>query len=153
MVSVKTVDAPESVVPAIKLLSGGEKPTEVPQIQAKPGVKAAGAKVTVKSDEGQDTFTLVIQVPSGVEESFSGLATGKGDNNVETVVQSKIITVKVLKAGLVPAVGTYELTAPAVPAKPVAVTDYRGEVAERPGSPGRSDDVGSSRPDEELSGG
>jgi uncharacterized protein len=133
VVSVKTVGAPEGVVSAVKLLSAGDKPVEVLQIQAKPGGKAAGAKVTVKPDEGADTFTLVVNIPSGVEETFSGLTTGKGASNVETVVQSKLITVQVLKAGVAPAAGTFELTAPVVPAKPVAVADYRGEVAERTG--------------------
>ncbi len=133
IVSIKTVAPPEGALLGVKLLSAGEKPADVLQIQAKPGAKVAGAKVTVKPDEGQDTFTLIIQAPSGIEESFIGLTTAKGDTYVETAVQSKIITVKVLKAGVLPAVGTFELIAPSVPVKPVAVADYRGEVAERTG--------------------
>ncbi|MCE5259181.1 MAG: phage tail sheath subtilisin-like domain-containing protein, partial [Chloroflexi bacterium] len=133
IVSIKTVAPPEGALLGVRLLSAGEKPTDVLQIQAKSGAKAAGAKVTVKPDEGQETFTLIIQAPGGIEESFSGLTTAKGDTYVETAVQSKVITVKVLKAGVLPAVGTFELVAPPVPVKPVAVADYRGEVAERTG--------------------
>jgi len=136
VISVKTVAVADGARASVKLLGTGEKPADALLIESKPGAKAAGARVTIRSDEPPDTYTLIVQTPSGVEETFSGLSPNKGDAYPETAVKSKIVSVKVLKAGVLPAAGTFELAVAPVTSKAVAVADYRGDITERTGLSG-----------------
>ena len=144
VVSVKTLAAPvegAKAIPAAALLpSRTEKPADTLQIEAKaPGPMGNDIKVEVRDEEGENTFTIIVEGPEG-SETFGGLTLGKGDANVETVVnaKSKLITVKVLKAtGTLaqrrPAAGTYALAGGEMETLPVTMKEYQGNVTERTG--------------------
>jgi uncharacterized protein len=98
VVSVKTLGAsadPDASEPAITVInSDGEKGTKLLQFKAREG-GPAGNKITVdiKPDapaedgkKGGGEFTLQIKIDNAVVESYGGLTTGKGDNNVATVL-------------------------------------------------------------------
>lgn len=81
-------------------------------------------------------FNVVIKVNGQVAESFNNLTTGKGDNNVATVLQTKsqLVTASVVgKADVVPASGTYQLAGGKIKEKQVGLKDYQGSVTERKG--------------------
>src|SRR5258705_6569507 len=125
IVSVKTIgasadpDAAESAVTVIN--SDGEKGAKLLQFKAREG-GPAGNKITVdiKPDapaedgkKGGGGFTLQIKIDNAVVENFSGLTTGKGENNVATVLEtkSKVVTVEVVgKADLAPAAGSFDIS-------------------------------------------
>jgi uncharacterized protein len=87
------------------------------------------------------TFNLNIKLDGQVVETFNDLTTGKGDNNVATVLQtrSKLVTVEVVstnKADIVPADGSYTLSGGEVKTKAITLQDYQGDVTERRGIAG-----------------
>ena len=144
VISVKTLGSMSEGVRAIVasqlLPSRAEKPADTLEIAAKAGGPAGNdIQVTIQDEEGEDTFTMIVEGPAGTER-FTGLTLGKGDQNVATMVSiaSKLITVEVLKAAGTlaerrPQVGQWTLTGGKTETKAVAVSDYRGEVAERTG--------------------
>jgi len=139
VISVKALGkptSPELAVPAMAMLPAGEEAGgDVLEIQAREGGLGGNAiKVQVRDEEGE-AFTLAIQGPSGTPETFEKLTTTKGATNVATVVnaQSKLVTIKVLKSGPKPRVGTYTLAGGEVKTSAVTVTDYKGDPAERTG--------------------
>jgi len=144
VVSVKTLAAPvegaKAIPAAAQLPSRTEKPADTLQIEAKvPGPMGNDIKVEVRDEEGENTFTIIVEGPEG-SETFGGLTLGKGDANVETVVnaKSKLITVKVLKAtGTLaqrrPAAGTYALAGGEMETLPVTMKEYQGNVSDRTG--------------------
>lgn len=144
VISVKTLGAsldPALATPAQALLpSRAEKTADTLEIAAKSGGPAGNdIQVTIKDQEGEDTFTLVVESPAG-SETFPDLTLGKGESNVATVVntRSKLITIKVLKAAgslaeRRPQPGQYVLSGGQIETKAVAVSDYRGQTAERTG--------------------
>ena len=144
VISVKSLGAsldPELAAPAtVALPSRAEKPADTLEIAAKSGGPGGNEiKVSVKDEEDEQAFTLVVESPAGTE-TFSGLTLGKGEENVVTVLeqQSKLVTVKVLKAAgslaeRRPKAGVYNLSGGMIQVKSVAVSDYRGQAAERTG--------------------
>jgi phage tail sheath protein FI len=91
--------------------------------------------------EGQppeDRFTLLVKRGGKVVETFEGVTTKRGKENVVTVVrdQSKVILLEELQPGVTLQKGSVALSvAPEPPALPSAVgpDDYLGDVAERTG--------------------
>lgn len=93
-----------------------------------------------KSEGGKDstpsTFTLIVNVNGKQEEIFDNLTTGKGDRNVETIVQkqSRLISVAATsKAEMVPAGGSTSLSGGEIKTKAITPLDYQGSVSERRG--------------------
>ena len=136
VVSVKTlgesVDPNLAVPAAAKLPAGVEKGGDALDIKALVGGPSGNAiKVEVR-DGAEDTFSLIVQ-GTGPAEAYEGLTTGKGDSNVATVVNAKstLVTVKVVKAGLKPKAGTYQLAGGVMKEVTLTVADYRGSAAER----------------------
>lgn len=137
VVSVKALKQsldPELAQPATaKLPAGGEKGGDALDFQAREGgPRGNQIKVDVRGGE-EDSFSLIIHGPAGTVETFDGLTTAKGDNNVATVVnaRSTLVTVKVAKAGVVPQAGSYELAGGQMKEVAVTVADYKGSAAER----------------------
>jgi len=153
IVSVKTLgvsDDPESATPAKATVSSeGEKPSDVLVFEAKErGPIGNNIEVEIKhaaapEGEGKDSkalaateFTVIVKVDGQPRESFDNLTTGKGENNVATVVEAKsrVVTVNVVgKGALVPAAGKYALAGGAIQEKRITLKDYQGSVAERKG--------------------
>jgi phage tail sheath protein FI len=129
----KSID-PDLAVPATALLpASGEKTGDALEIKAREGGPVGNAiKVEVRAG-AEDAFSIIVQGPSGAPETFDGLGTGKGATNVATVVnaQSTLVTVKVVKSGLVPKAGTYQLAGGEVKIVALTVADYQGDPAER----------------------
>ena len=102
---------------------------------------AAGNDVTVEvaptGDEG--TFNLVIKQRGKVIETYDGLSTGKGKQNVATAIkaQSKVIAIEEAGALTAPAAGSVSLAGGGAPS-PARVTpkDYVGNSADRTGFAG-----------------
>ena len=137
VVSLKTLGKsadPDMAVPAAAMLpAGGEKGGNALEIKAQDGGATGNAiKVEVRDGE-EETFSLIIQGPSGPPETFEGLTTGKGAANVATVVNAKstLVTVKVVKSGLKPQAGSYQLAGGEVKSVALTVADYKGDAAER----------------------
>lgn len=81
-------------------------------------------------------FTVVISVEGKPVETFDNLTLGKGDNNIETVLQTKsqVVTAKVVgKADLAPAAGSVSLAGGEVKTKAITLNDYQGDAAKRVG--------------------
>jgi hypothetical protein len=145
IISVRALGAsadPALAAPAKALLpSRAEKPVDTLQIESRSGGPAGNdVRVTIQDEENEEFFTLIVESPSGPPEKFAGLTFGKGDTNVETVVntQSKVIRVMMLKApgGLPerrPKAGQYALSGGKLETQVVAVSSYRGDVSERTG--------------------
>src|SRR5690606_587895 len=150
IVSIKTLgaaDDPELATPAKAIVSGADgKSANLLEFTAKQGGPSGnGLRVEVKVPEGKSEdgkelaptdFTLVVTLNGQVMETFDGLTTGKGENNVETVVKtrSKLIDVKVTGKGeIIPAAGTYQLEGGEIKTKSITLKDYQGSVAERRG--------------------
>jgi uncharacterized protein len=155
VVSVKTLGA--SAVPGaatsatIMLPARAESGPDTLEITAKSGGPTGNnIKVTVRepAEEG-DTFTLIIATPEGTE-TYPDLTLGRGEQNVETVVntRSQFVTLRVVRAqGSLaerrPRAGEYQLAGGQIETMALTVADYRGEVAERTGIGGLTpvDDV------------
>ena len=136
VISVKTLGKsadPELAVAAAAMLPDGEDKGDAIEIKAKDGGPSGNAiKAQVKAgDEG--TFTLIVQGPSGPAETYEGLTTKRGATNVATVVNtaSTLVTVRVVKSGLVPKPGTYALAGGEMKTVTLTVSDYKGSAAER----------------------
>jgi Bacteriophage tail sheath protein len=110
--------------------------------------RAAAGDISVEatpvegSEGSEDAFTLVVRRGDKIEETFPGVTTKRGKDNVVTVVRekSKILTIEEVGSATAalahPGAGAVVLTAPApLPALPahVAADDYVGDVAERTG--------------------
>lgn len=139
VISVKTLGKsldPDLAVPATaKLPSGEEKAGDALEIKAREGGPSGNAiRVEVREGE-EEVFSLIVQGPSGPAETFEGLTTGKGATNVATVVnaQSTLVTVKVVKSGLKPKAGTYQLAGGEMKTVTLTVSNYKGDPAERTG--------------------
>jgi phage tail sheath protein FI len=109
---------------------------------------AAGDELSVEvADAGEpseETFKLVVKRGGKVEETFDGLTTKRGAQNVATVVknQSKLITLEEVKGANLPAVlakGRVALSGGAAPVpvqRPVSPDEYVGSSADRTGFAG-----------------
>jgi len=94
VVSVKTLGKPaegaKAIAAAAMLPSRAEKPADSLQITAKAaGPMGNDIKVEVRDEEDENTFTIIVEGPDG-SETFGGLTLGRGDANVETVVNAMI---------------------------------------------------------------
>jgi Bacteriophage tail sheath protein len=150
IVSLKTLGAsadPELATSAKAVVnSEGEKGTKLLEFSAREG-GPAGNKIEVEikgeaAAEGEggkgksSEFTLVVKVDGQAAETYPGVTTGKGDQNVATVVQtrSRLVTVNVVgKAELVPASGSVPLAGGEIKTKAITLKDYQGSVSERQG--------------------
>jgi phage tail sheath protein FI len=137
VVSVKTLGRslePEMAETAAAMLpAGDEKAGNALEIKAREGGPSGNAiKVEVRAGE-EGAFSLIIQGPSGPPETYEGLTTGRGDNNVATVVnaQSTLVTVRVVKSGVAVKAGAYQLAGGEIKAVALTVSDFKGDVAER----------------------
>lgn len=94
-------------------------------------------EVTPASEEGEDTFKLVVKQNGNPVETFDNVTTRRGPNNVATVVrqQSKLITIEETKgkALSVPKAGEIALAAPPSLPEKVESNDYVGNSADRTG--------------------
>ncbi len=136
-----------AALPAGKDASGKEilKPPYVVRALA-PG--AAGDELSVEitdaSEPSDETFKLVVKRGNKVEETFDGLTTKRGGQNVATVVknQSKLITLEEVKGANLPAVlpkGRVALAGGALPEpvqRTVSANEYVGNSADRTGFAG-----------------
>jgi phage tail sheath protein FI len=146
IVSIKTLGAsadPDAATSAkVALPSGDAKGGTLLELTAKEGGPAGNnisATVKPNTADGAKDFTLVINVNGNPVETFEGVTTGKGDNNVETVVKakSKLVDVKVVaKSEIVAAAGDYSLSGGEIKTKAVTLADYQGSVEERLGMAG-----------------
>lgn len=153
IVSVKTLgsSADPELATAAKVVvnSEGEKGAKLLEFSAREGGPAGNRiEVEIKGEpaaEGEggkgksSEFTLIIKVDGQPAETFPGVTTGKGDQNVATVVQtkSKLVTVNVVgKADLAPAGGSFALAGGEIKTKAITLKDYQGNVAERRGMGG-----------------
>jgi phage tail sheath protein FI len=152
IVSLRTLGAsadPELASPAkVVVNSEGEKGTKLLEFSAKEGGPAGNRiEVEIKGEppaegdakKGSTNFNLVIKVDGAPVENFPGVTTGKGDQNVATVVQTKsqLVTVNVVGKGeLAPASGSYALSGGEIKQTAVTLKDYQGSVAERRGMGG-----------------
>lgn len=150
IVSLRTLGAsadPElASVAKVVVNSEGEKGAKLLEFSAKEGgpagnrieveIKGAEAGEGEGGKKGASEFNLVIKVDGQPAESYTGLTTGKGDQNVATVVQtkSKLVTVSVVgKAELAPAGGSFALAGGEIKTKAITLKDYQGSVSERRG--------------------
>ena len=89
------------------------------------------------SEEGEDTFKLIVKQNGNPVETFDNVTTRRGPNNVATVVrqQSKLIVIEETKgkALTVPKPGEIALAAPAPLPEKVESNDYVGNSADRTG--------------------
>lgn len=123
--------------------------TAVPMAEL-PGTSGAGLTITARSvdpdltvevapasEEGDDTFKLVVKRSGEPVETFDNVSTKRGPNNVATVVkqQSKLINIEETKgkALAVPKAGETALTAPAPVPEKVDATEYVGNSSDRTG--------------------
>jgi phage tail sheath protein FI len=116
---------------------GGKPAFRVVALEAGPAGNDVTVDVTPAGDEG--SFTLVVKQRGKVVETYDGLSTGKGKQNVATVVktQSKLIAIEEAGALAAPAAGSVSL-AGGGSASPARVTpkDYVGNSADRTGFAG-----------------
>lgn len=152
IISLKTLGSstdPDLALPAkASVASEGDKGGKLIDFAAKDGgpkgndivvdIKPAAPEVGEdgKPAKGSSEFSLIIKVNGNAAETYDGLTTGKGDNNVATVLgtKSRLVTATVVgKADLVPAAGTYALKGGEIRDKQITLKDYQGSVAERRG--------------------
>lgn len=151
IVSLKTLGAsadPELASAAkVTVNSEGDKGTKLLEFSAREGgpagnrieveIRPSDASADAESGKkGSTDFNLVIKVDGNPAETFPNLTTGKGDQNVATVVQtkSKLVTVNVVgKAELAPAGGSFALAGGEIKTKAITLKDYQGSVSERSG--------------------
>ncbi|HVK22979.1 MAG TPA: phage tail sheath subtilisin-like domain-containing protein [Actinokineospora sp.] len=124
--------------------------TSVPMAEL-PGASGPGLTITARaaeaadltvevapaSEEGEDTFKLVVKKAGTPVETFDNVSTRRGPNNVATVLktQSKLISVEETKgkALTVPAQGETALAAPPPTPAKVDAKEYVGNSADRTG--------------------
>ncbi|MCU0463754.1 MAG: phage tail sheath subtilisin-like domain-containing protein [Anaerolineae bacterium] len=154
IISVKTLGAadPDSATAAKVTVNadGDAKAGKLLELVAKNyGTVGNNVEVEIKTPKAEGeadakklaptTFSLTIKVGGAVKEQYNDLTTGKGDNNVLTVLETKseVLTAVLLgKADLVPAAGVYALTGGSVKEKAITLNDYRGDVTQRTGLSG-----------------
>jgi hypothetical protein len=150
IVSLKTLgvsDDPELATAAKALLASGDaKPSNLLEVTAKAGGPSGNnISVSIKPGDPKEDgkpatdFTLIVNVNGSPAETFEGVTTGRGENNVETVVKtkSKLIDVKVVgKSELAPAAGSFSLAGGELKTKAVTLKDYQGDSAARLGMAG-----------------
>src|SRR5690348_1652647 len=94
-------------------------------------------EVAPASEEGEDTFKLIVKQNGNPVETFDNVTTKRGPNNVATVVrqQSKLIVIEETKgkALTVPRAGEIALAAPAPAPEKIESNDYVGNSADRTG--------------------
>lgn len=152
IVSVKTLgvsDDPSAAIAAKATVESAEdKPSALLEFTAKES-GTVGNNISVETKAGAPVddgkggtkppteFTVIVKVDGKAVEKFDDVTLGKGDNNVETVVneQSTLVTVSVkgTKTNIVPADGSTTLAGGEVKTKAVTLADYQGSVAERVG--------------------
>jgi phage tail sheath protein FI len=116
------------------------------RVVAKPEAISDGRNISVEVTDGgegapEESFTLVVKRGNKVEETFPGVTTKRGKDNVVTAVKekSKLITLEEVATGAAlvkPDKGTVALAPPApAPVTPTQLSadDYVGDVAERTG--------------------
>jgi len=136
VVSVKTLgksaDPNLAVAATAKLPAGDEKAGDALQITAREG-GPSGNEIKVQVREGEeDTFSLIIEGPAGVRETYEGVTAGKGEKGVATATaKSALVTVKAVKAGVTPKAGTYQLAGGQMKEVTLTVADYKGSPADR----------------------
>ncbi len=116
----------------------GAKPAfRVVALEAGPTGNDVTVDISPVGDEG--SFNLVVRQKGRVVETYEGLVTGKGKQNVATVVkaQSKLIAIEEAGALAAPAASSVALTGGAAPS-PARVTpkDYVGNSSDRTGFAG-----------------
>ncbi len=148
IVSLKTLGEadPESSTAAKAVINSDDaKPAKLLELAAKksgPGGNNIEVDIKTTKPEGDDkkagpaTFTLTIKENGSVKETFPDLTTGKGDNNVQTVLETKsqlLVATVVGKAELAPASGSFALSGGAVEEKAITLKDYQGSTIDRTG--------------------
>jgi len=151
IISIKTLGAadPESSTAAKATIAadGDAKAGKLLELAAKNyGTSGNALEVEIKTPKAEGegdakkpattTFSLLVKIGGAVKEQFNDLTTGKGDNNVTTVLQTKseLLTATVVgKADLVPSAGSYALTGGSVKEKSISLVDYRGDTIQRTG--------------------
>jgi phage tail sheath protein FI len=154
VISLKTLgeasDASGSSTAAAASIPASDKKSSLLEFSAKEaGTSGNRVQVEVKTPpapapaEGKDakdvvptSFSVVITVDGKQVESFDNLTTGKGENNVVTVLQtqSKLVTAKLVgKSEMVPAAGTYALAGGEVKTRAITLKDYQGSAVDRSG--------------------
>lgn len=125
-------------LPAAELPSAGQDGRPALTISARAAdVGDISVEISPASEEGDDTFKLVVKLAGQPVETFDNVTTRRGPNNVATVVkqQSKLISIEETKgkALALPRTGEIALAAPApLPAK-IESKDYVGDSADRTG--------------------
>lgn len=146
VVSVKALGASvdeKLATPAVAMLPARtEAGGDTLEIKSKSGGPTGNSiKVTVRDpeDAAAETFTLIIAAPEGTE-TFNDLTLSKGEQNVETVVNTRsqfvVVQVKQAKGTVVerrPKAGEYALQGGKIETMALTVAAYRGEVAARTG--------------------
>jgi phage tail sheath protein FI len=116
---------------------GGKPAFRVIALEAGPAGNDVTVDVAPVGEEGG--FTLIVRQRGKVAETFDGLSTGKGKQNVATVLkaQSKLIAIEEASALAAPAAGSVALAGGGAssPAH-VTPTDYVGNSADRTGFAG-----------------
>jgi len=146
VVSIKTLGAsadPNLATASSVSVVGSDKKNLLQFTARDGGPSGNNVQVEIKSttpagEEPKDggSFNVVISVAGQIKETFNDLTTGKGERNVQTVVdtQSKVVTVKqVGKDAIVPAAGTYPLTGGEIKTQAITLKDYQGNSASRTG--------------------
>ena len=117
----------------------GKPAFRVAALEAGPAGNDISVEVESPSEAAEGTFRLVVKQGGKPVETFDNLTTGKGKQNVATVVkqQSKTITIEEVGALAAPATGSVSLSGggAAVPAR-VTPDDYMGNSADRTGFAG-----------------
>lgn len=148
IVSIKTLGEssdPDAATPAKAAVnSEGDKPVKLLEFTAKKaGPSGNNIEVELKKDasagddkKGGGVFTLIVKENGTVRETFDGLTLGKGERNVQTVVEteSQILTAVVVgKSDLVPAAGATKLAGGEIKEKAITLADYQGSPITRTG--------------------
>jgi hypothetical protein len=117
----------------------GKPAFRVAALEAGPAGNNLTVEVEPASEAGEGTFKLVVKESGKAVETFDNVTSGKGKQNVATVVkaQSKTITIEEVGALAAPATGSLALSGggAAVPAR-VTPDDYVGNSADRTGFAG-----------------
>lgn len=150
IVSIKTLgeasDPDAATAAKVTVNAEGDKPVKLLDFVAKkPGPSGNNLEVELKKEapkDGEDpkkatpTYTLIVKEGGNVRETFPEVTLGKGDNNVQTVLetQSELLTaVLVGKAELVPVTGANKLAGGEITEKAISLADYQGSTTLRTG--------------------
>lgn len=106
------------------------------EVEVKTATPPAPAEGADAKAIAPNSFNIVVKVNGQTAETHTELTLAKGENNVQTVLdtKSKLITVELAgKGDLMPADGSYVLAGGAVDEKKVSLADYQGSSAQRTG--------------------